>query len=128
MAAFKPDLVILLGTAPTGRGPEVSFVGPSSARGFAYDFSAAARGADARWRVSPDQRFITAGSVESLVGRDMGRPVLAIEFWRGSEAATNAKAVQAGILALTGVGNAVADAPVAPPDTPPPKTPVLGGH
>ncbi len=126
MTAFKPDLVVVFGTASTGRGPEISFVGRSATP--AYDFSGGARAADARWRVLRDQRHIVPGSIESLVGTDMGKTVLAIEFKRGSDTATNVKSVRAGIVALA-TAQAAKPKPTQPdPTTPPVKAPILGGH
>ncbi len=125
LTAFKPDVVIVFHSASTGRGPEVSFVGRSLT--YAYDFSSAARQADPHWRVNPDQRHIIPGSIESLVGRDMGKPVLNVEFKRGSSPATNVKSARAGIAALMANSQAKAAPPPATPPAAPIKAPILGG-
>jgi hypothetical protein len=123
LAAFKPDLVIIFGTAATGRGPEVSFVGRSPAP--AYDFSAGARGTDPKWRVLRDQRRIVPGSIESLVGLDMGKTVLAVDFKRGSDVAANVKAVRAGLIGIATTPVVAANKPPKP-EGPPVKAPILG--
>lgn len=124
LAAFKPDVVIVFGTASTGRGPEVSCVGRSPVA--AYDFSGGARAADPRWRVLRDPRHIVPGSVESYVGNDLGKSVLAIDFKRGGDLATNVKAARGGILAL-GAAASTPKAKAKPAaESAPVKAPILG--
>jgi murein peptide amidase A len=98
MLAFKPDVVIVLRTAVMGRGPITGFNGPAKA--MAFTFASAARGEDPRWRVSTERRYLDPGSVESLMGTDLKKPVLTLEFQRGREAEINAAAVRAGLLAM----------------------------
>lgn len=100
LKAFKPDLVIIMRTAPLGRGQFIGFDGP--ARKLAYDFASAARNVDARWRVSVLDHETAPGSVNSLVGHDMGKPILTMWFQRGHEVATSARSIRAGVLAIAG--------------------------
>jgi murein peptide amidase A len=128
LKAFKPDLVIVFRTAQLGRGPMVSFDGPGLTG--AYDFASAARAEEPRWRVSTDKSFITTGSIDSLVAREMRRPVLSVEFRRGEEITEAVRAVRAGIMALT-AGRTPAAAPKSAPSpagTPAVREPVLGGR
>jgi murein peptide amidase A len=130
LAAFKPELVVVFGTASTGRGPEVGYIGRSPLP--AYDFSAAARKGDAHWRVNATARVATPGSVESWVGTDIGRTVLLVEFRRGSEAAANLRSVAAGVVALATGGaprppRASKAADATKPEAPI-RAPVLGGR
>ncbi|MBL9032921.1 MAG: hypothetical protein JNM80_14590 [Phycisphaerae bacterium] len=98
MLAFKPDVVVVLGSSVVG--PVVRFQGP--VRRWALEFASAARRADPKWRFQVDPSEPLPGSIESLVGRDMGKPVLAIELSRGSrDAVTNAKALMEGLRGLT---------------------------
>lgn len=125
LKAFKPDVVVVLGSAATGRGPAV--VCPDRATA-AYDFSAAARGEDPRWVVDRAPSPVLPGSVQSLVGKDMKKSVLTVDLRRGSDAATNARAIRAGLLTLTG---ATAAKPAPRPTTTasePLKAPILGGR
>lgn len=125
LKAFKPDLVIVFRTAPAGRGPVVNFDGPGLTR--AYDFASAARAEDPRWRVSTDKSFINPGSIDSLVARDMNKPVLSVEFRRGDDPAHLVKAVRAGIAALAGNDKpAATHAPAEAAATI--REPVLGGR
>jgi predicted deacylase len=95
LRAFKPDVVVVFGTAQTGRGPMVLFDGPGLTR--AYEFASSARAEDPRWRVSTDKSFVTPGSIGSLVARDLKKPVLSLELRRGAELAATVRAVHAGL-------------------------------
>jgi len=96
LLAFKPDIVIVFQSA--NLPPSVSSLG--SGRTLAHSFCSAARKADPHWRFSPEQRNRPPGSIESLVGVDMGKTVLRVEFQRNTAASRNARAVLAGLTAL----------------------------
>ncbi|MFN0132953.1 MAG: M14 family zinc carboxypeptidase [Phycisphaerales bacterium] len=97
MLAFKPDVVVVLGSSVVG--PVVRFQGP--VRRWALEFASAARRVDPKWRFQPDPSEPVPGSLESLAGRDMGKAVLAIELGRERDAMTNAKALAEGLHGLT---------------------------
>ena len=96
LVAFKPDIVIVFQSA--NLPPSVSFQGPG--RMLAYDFVVAARKADPKWHFTPELRNRAPGSIESLVGADMGKTVLRVEFQRSRPADLNSAATLAGILAI----------------------------
>lgn len=95
LTLFKPDVVVVLRSS--ARGPVVSMDGPGPL--LAAAFGSAARDIDPRWRAMPERRHTAAGSIESYVAGELGRPVLMVEFQRGRDASTNAAAARAGILA-----------------------------
>jgi murein peptide amidase A len=123
LKAFKPDVVVVLGSAATGRGPAV--IAPDRAPA-AYDFSAAARREDPRWIVDRGPATVLPGSVQSLVGKDMKKVVLTVDLRRGSDTSTNARAIRAGLLTLTGTAKA-APRPTTTASEPL-KAPILGGR
>lgn len=96
LVAFKPDIVIVFQSA--NLPPSVSFQGPG--RTLAYDFVVAARRADPKWHFNPEQRNRPPGSIESLVGADMGKTVLRVEYQRSRAADLNSAAALAGVLAI----------------------------
>lgn len=89
IATFKPDLVIVFGSS--ARGPRVMFDGAAAPLGgvggqrMAYEFAMGARRADPRWRAMPDRPHTAPGSLEALIGNDMKKPVLIVEFQRGRD-------------------------------------------
>lgn len=95
MEAFKPDIVVVLHAS--ARGPEVTFEGPALQT--ARSFTSAARQQEPRFRLVPETRYRTPGSLESLVGRDWNRPVIVVDLRRGTEADRNARAIRDGVLA-----------------------------
>ena len=96
LSKFDPDLIIVLHSAQTG--PFVNYDG--SAAGLAYRFAAAAREHDPRWRVVHHMGYPTPGSLGSYAGVDRKTPILTVEFQRGREEGTNARAALAGVLSV----------------------------
>lgn len=121
LKAFKPDVVLVFRTAQLGRGPVVAFDGPGLSG--AYEFASAAREEEPRWRVSSDKTFVCPGSIDSLVARDMRRPVLSVEFRPGTEIGDAVKAVKSGIVAVGGGQGAA-----RPSEAVPAREPRLGGR
>lgn len=96
MTRFDPDVVIVFHSSY--RGPFVNYDGAETA--LAYRFAAAARDHDPRWRVVHEMGYPTPGSLGSYVGLDQRTPILTVEFQRGREVQTNARAVLAGVLSV----------------------------
>ncbi|MCC6661627.1 MAG: DUF2817 domain-containing protein [Phycisphaerales bacterium] len=96
LSRFDPDLLIVFHSSQTG--PFVNY--DAAAAALAYRFASAARAEDPRWRVVRDMGYPTPGSLGSYVGVDLRTPVLTIEFQRGRENDTNARAALAGLLAV----------------------------
>lgn len=94
LMSFSPDVVIVFHSTP--RGPFVNFDGPGAA--LARVFADAAAAHDPRWHVVPDMGYPTPGSLGSLIGKDMGIPILTVELRRGSS--DNTAALRAGVLAV----------------------------
>jgi hypothetical protein len=107
MAAFKPDLVLVISSS--ARGPVVGFDGP--AQFAAYEFAAGARREEPRWRVVPDRWKPAPGSAESFVWQILKRPVLSVELQRGSD--TSARALLAGLDSLAAMEEPKKPAPPA---------------
>lgn len=100
MEKFKPDVVVVFHSS--ARGPQVTFEGPALM--VARDFVSAARRVEPKWRLVPETRYHTPGSLESLVGRDWKKPVLVVEFFRGRDGDESVKAMRDALLAIsTGV-------------------------
>ena len=97
LKAFNPDIIIVLQSA--NHPPTVAAIGPVLRP--AHEFARAARSVEPRWRFNPRTPAPIPGSLESLYGRDQGKTVIRVEFQRNKDAATNAKAVAAGLAALT---------------------------
>lgn len=93
-----PSLVVVLHS--TGSGPFVNFDGP--AEELAARFAEAAQAVDPRWRVVSDMGYPTPGSLGTLVGDEMGIPILTIEFKRGQDSASVRSALKAGLRAVLG--------------------------
>jgi murein peptide amidase A len=110
LVEFKPDLVAVFRSS--ARGPMVSMDGPGPL--LASSFGAAARGEDPRWRATPERRYTEAGSLERYIAIELKKPVLTVEFQRGRDAATNASAARAGILAAAQRATGGATEPPAP--------------
>jgi predicted deacylase len=104
MTAFQPDIVMVLGSS--ARGPRIAWLeGPASAHNqrMAFEFAAAARRIEPRWRASTEPGgiggwpHVGSGSLPALVAREWGRAAVVIELQRGSSAQNNAQALLAGI-------------------------------
>ncbi|QYU67749.1 succinylglutamate desuccinylase/aspartoacylase family protein [Leptolyngbya sp. 15MV] len=106
MRRFNPDIVVVFHSS--ARGPEVTFEGQGLLPG--REFVSAARRQDPRWRLVPETRYQTPGSLESMVGKEWRKPVLIVEFFRGRDAATNARSARDGLLATLSTSPA---APIA---------------
>jgi len=65
-------------------------------------FADAARDVDPRWRVVADMGYSTPGSLGTMVGDEMGIPILTIEFKRGQDSASARSAFAAGLRAVLG--------------------------
>jgi murein peptide amidase A len=131
MLAFKPDVVVVLSSSM--RGPRVMYADslavaaggavprearPRTAGGLAApvggaatngprlvaDFAGGARGHDPRWRAVPERPSVSPGSVEALVAGDWSRAVLTVEFQRGRDESTNARALLAGLGSVLAPG------------------------
>lgn len=110
LAEFKPDLVVVVTSSV--RGPVIGFEGP--AQMVAYEFAAAARREEPRWRVVPDRWKPSPGSAESYTWLNLKKPVLSVELQRGAGAEINATALRAGVLAVSAMDSFVpAPAPAA---------------
>jgi predicted deacylase len=113
LAEFKPDIVAVFRSS--ARGPMVSMDGPGPL--LAAAFGSAARDVDPRWRAIPERRNTERGSFESYIAGELRKPILTIEFQRGRDAATNAAAARAGLLAAAqrALGGSPEPAPGAAP-------------
>ncbi|MEM9064996.1 MAG: DUF2817 domain-containing protein [Planctomycetota bacterium] len=103
---FRPDAVLALHSSP--RGPFVNHDGPAVR--YSAAFASAASEADTdTWRLVPDMGYPTPGSLGSLVGLDMKLPILTIEFERGHEPEGAHAALNAGVRALFGAIQPIAE-------------------
>lgn len=57
---------------------------------------------DARWRVKAEMGYPTPGSLGTMVGDEMGVPILTIEFKCGQDGASVRAALAAGLRAVLG--------------------------
>lgn len=73
---FDPALILVMHSIRSG--PFVNFDGPASE-------PAAVFAGSAGWRVVPDMGYATPGSMGSYFGRDLGVPILTLEYKRGDE-------------------------------------------
>ncbi|MCP3915544.1 MAG: murein peptide amidase A [bacterium] len=105
LLAFDPHVVVVLHAARNG--PYVNFDGP--ARREAERFADAAAAVESAWHVQPDMGYATPGSLGSLVGVDLGVPILTIEFRRGQDPREAWPALRAGIRALIDAGQEAVD-------------------
>lgn len=109
IAAFDPHIILVLHSSPNG--PFINFDGEDPAESLAAQFGMAAAGADPtpasakRWRLVPDMGYPTPGSMGSYFGKDLGLPILTVEYKRtngrpdGSDAGA---ALLAGLRSLAG--------------------------
>ncbi len=114
LAAFKPDVVIVITSSV--RGPVIGFEGQSQM--VAYEFAAAARREEPRWRLVPDRWKPSPGSAESYAWLNLKKPVLSVELRRGEDPETNAAALRSGLLAVAAMPE------LQPPRPRPASTPV----
>jgi protein MpaA len=98
MIAFDPHLVVVLHAARGG--PFVNYDGPAERE--AGRFARGAARIDSRWHVRADMGYPTPGSLGSLIGIDMGVPILTIEFKRDSPSDAVWPTFRAGLTALPG--------------------------
>ena len=99
LVAFKPDLVIILGTS--ARGPAIAFEGAGHLPHIrAYEFAAAARREDPRWRLVTEPWTSSTGSIESFTRDVLKRAVLNAELPRAADRQQQARAIQAGLAAF----------------------------
>lgn len=96
MLAFDPHLVVVLHAARSG--PFVNYDGPAERE--ARHFARGAASIDPKWHVRADMGYPTPGSLGSLIGIDMGVPILTIEFKRGSSPDAAWPTLRAGLRAL----------------------------
>lgn len=96
MRKFNPDVVIVFHSS--ARGPQVTFEGPALQT--ARAFTSAARQQEPKWRLIPETRYQTPGSLESLVGRDWKKAAIVVEFPRRTNVDSTVRAVRDGVIAV----------------------------
>ena len=106
---FKPDLVIVCTSSV--RGPVIAFEGPTQM--VAYEFAAAARREEPRWRLVPDRWKANPGSAESYAWLNLKKPVLSIELRRAEEPEVNCRALAAGVAAVAALPSLAPAGPAA---------------
>ncbi|MFZ4573209.1 MAG: M14 family zinc carboxypeptidase [Phycisphaerales bacterium] len=101
---FGPAIVVVLHSS--GSGPFVNFDGPADRWAEMFAKGANAElvrcGRAGRWRVRAHMGYPTPGSMGSYWGKDLGIPILTVEFARGCSEAEAVPALLGGVRALIG--------------------------
>ncbi|TAH39370.1 MAG: hypothetical protein EYC70_00885 [Planctomycetota bacterium] len=91
LLAFAPDLVLVFHS--TEDGPFINYDGPAAELAAAFAHASG-------WPVQAELGYPTPGSLGSWIGKDLGIPILTLEFRRGDASAQAQEAVLRGLMAL----------------------------